>query len=193
MPKGLNPKQKKNILIALGIAFFLYIDFAYVLRPQVKNLKNISTKLKAAKKDLADYKGYGVDTQGLQNNWEAIKKKNVLMEDMVFGDADIPLLLGDISRKADSCGVKILQINPQSISSQGKDTIEPSTEIAGFKLQPVGVKIELISGYHQAGKFLSRLEENPLIAVSDLKIARDSLDIAKQRTSLILRIYVRQK
>lgn len=193
MPKELNPKQKKNILIALGIAMFLYIDYAYILMPQITSLKNISAKLKTAKKYLADYAGYGTDTVGLQNDLEAIKRKNLIMEDMVFADADMPLLLDDTSRMAQSCGVKILQINPRSQISPSRDKVEPSAEITGFKLQPVEVKIELSSGYHQLGKFLSRLEENPLIAVSDLKVVRDNLDLAKQKTSLTLRVYVRQK
>ena len=193
MPKELSPKQKKNILIALGLTVFLYIDCAYILTPQIKSLKNISAKLKTAKKDLADYKGYGANTLGLQNDWEAIKKKNLIMENMVFWDADMTLLLDDISRKAHFCEAKILQINPQSQASQSKDKAEPVAEIAGFKFQPVEVKIELSSGYHQLGKFLSQMEENPLIAVSDLKIVRDILDLTKQKVSLTLRIYVRQK
>lgn len=193
MPKELSPKQKKNILIALSIVVFLYIDYAYILMPQIKSLKNISAKLKTAKKDLADYRGYGADTLGLQNDLEIIKKKNLIMEDMVFVDADMPLLLDDISRQAAFCGVKILQINPQSQSSQSKDKAEPPVEISGFKLQPVEVKIELSSEYHQVGKFLSRVEENPLIAVSDLKMVRDNSDLAKQKTALTLRIYVKQK
>ena len=193
MPKELSPKLKKNILIALGIALFLYIDCAFILGPQTKSLKSISAKLKTAKKDLADYEGYGADTQGLQNDLEAIKKKTLSMEDMVFAEADISLLLGDISRKADFCGVKILRINPQSQISGGKDKTEPVVEISGFKLQPIELKTELSSGYHQLGKFLSQLEENPLIAVSDFKMVRDVLDLSKQKTSLTLRVYVRQK
>ena len=193
MPKELSPKQKKNILIALSIVVFLYIDCAYILIPQIKNLKNISVKLRTAKKDLVDYGGYGADTQSLKNDLETIKKKNLIMEDMIFADADMPLLLDDISQKAAVCGVKILQINPQSQISQSKDKAEPSAEISGFKLQPVEIKIGLSSGYHQLGKFLSRVEENPLIAVSDLKMVRDNSDLAKQKTALTLRIYVRQK
>ncbi|MEK6567577.1 MAG: hypothetical protein AABZ27_02420 [Candidatus Omnitrophota bacterium] len=193
MPKELSPKLKKNILIAVGIALFLYIDCAFILGPQTKSLKSICAKLKTAEKDLAEYKGYGADTQGLQNDLEAIKRKSLIMEDMVFGEADISLLLGDISRKADFCGVKILQINPQSQISHGKDKIEPSVEISGFKLQPIELKTELSSGYHRLGKFLSQLEENPLIAVYDLKMVRDSFDPAKQNTSLTLRVHVRQK
>ena len=193
MPKELSPKLKKNILIALGLALFLYIDCAFILGPQTKSLKSISAKLKTAKKDLAEYKGYGVDTQGLQNDLEAIKKKNLIMEDMVFAEADISLLLGDISRKADFCGVKILRINPQSQISGGKDKAEPVVEISGFKLQPIELRTELSSGYHGLGKLLSRLEENPLIAVYDLKMVRDVLDLSKQKTSLTLRVYVRQK
>lgn len=193
MPKELSLKQKKNILIVLSIAVFLYIDCAYILMPQIKSLKNISTKLKTAKKDLAGYRGYGADTLGLQNDLETIKKKNLIMEDMVFADADMPLLLDDISQKARLCGLKIFQINPQSQISQSKDKAEPSAEISGFKLQPVEIKIELGSEYHQLGKFLGQMEENPLIAVSDLKMVRDNSDLAKQKTALTLRIYVRQK
>lgn len=193
MPKELSPKLKKDILIALGIVLFLYIDCAFILGPQTKSLKSISAKLKTAKKDLAEYKGYGADTRGLQNDLEAIKKKSLIMEDMVFAEADISLLLGDISRKADFCAVKILRINPQSQISGGKDKIEPVVEISGFKLQPIELKTELSSGYHQLGKFLSQLEENPLIAVSDFKMVRDNLDITKQKTSLTLRVHARQK
>lgn len=201
MPKELSQKQKKSILIALSVVVFLYIDFVYILDPQVKNLKSISRKLKTVRNDLADYKGYGLDAKTLQSDLEAIQQKSLAMDGMVFGEADMPLLLDDISRKANSCAVKILQINPQSQASAGtgKDnkkktaTPVPVVEISGFKLQAAELKIELSSGYHQLGKFLGQLEENPLIAVSDLKMFRDNLDSAKQKASLILRVYVKQK
>ena len=79
MPKELSPKQKKNILLAIGLAVFLYIDCAYILMPQIKSLKSISAQLKTAKKDLVDYRGYGTDTLGLQNDLETIKKKNLIL------------------------------------------------------------------------------------------------------------------
>lgn len=190
MPKGIviSDKQKKVILYSIFAALFLYIDVVFILKPQVKNLKNMSSKLSKLKNGLSQYrKDYG-NLKNLQADYDEQKSKSVI-ESRIFSDSDLPLLLDDISKKANALGIKIMEINPQTAYSDKEKDIE----IEGFKFRALFIKLELRSGYHMLGKFLNQIEDNPLIKVVDLRIDYDTQGALKQQVELIIRVYVNKK
>lgn len=190
MVKGImvSDKQKKVILYAIFSILFLYIDVLFILKPQVKGLKIMSSKLGKLRYGLSQYRKDYSNLKYLQADYDNLKSKNAL-ENQIFSDSDLPLVLDSISEKANSLGIKIMQINPQIAYSE-KDK---NAEIEGFKFHPLFIKLELRCGYHMLGKFLSQLEENPLIKVADLKIDYDAASGLKQQADLIVRIYVSKK
>lgn len=190
MVKGImvSDKQKKVILYAIFSILFLYIDVLFILKPQVKGLKIMSSKLGKLRYGLSQYRKDYSNLKYLQADYDNLKSKNAL-ENQIFSGEDLPLVLDSISEKANSLGIKIMQINPQIAYSE-KDK---NAEIEGFKFHPLFIKLELRCGYHMLGKFLSQIEENPLIKVADLKIDYDAASGLKQQVDLIIRIYVSKK
>lgn len=192
MAKGIivSAKQKKIILYAVISLLFLYIDILFILKPQIKNLKNMSSNLRKLQSNLSQYrKDYG-NFKNLAADYDNLKTKNAdVIERQIFSDSDLPLLLDSISEKANSQGIKIMHINPQTTYSDKDKDIE----IEGFKFHPLFIKLELRCGYHMLGKFLSQIEDNPLIKVADLKIDYDSASSLKQQVELIIRCYVNKK
>lgn len=191
MDKETSAKQKKLVLGIIIAVFLLYINFGLILAGQLKNLKNISTRLKQAGSSLSQYTKYSDNLKELSADINSLKGKYAARETMIFSDSDMPLFLNDISQKANALGIKMMQIRPEAVDEKAKGS--PVYEVAGFKFWPLAIKLELSCGYHQLGVFLSRLESNPLVAVTDLKIIRDSLDSRKQKSELTLRIYVNKK
>ena len=191
-------KRKKAVLVALAALTVLYVDFMFILKPLGSKLKSVSSELRRARSSLLEYKKNFAQLKNLQLDFERMKTKNAYIERKIFSDSDLALFLDDISQKARSSGIKIMQIKPQSAAAAEKDimlsplaggTINENT---GFNFYPITIKLELIAGYYQLGEFLNRIEDNPLIAVLDLKINPNSAEPARQKVNLTLKAYVKK-
>lgn len=186
MAKTISEKQKKIILIALGAVTVLYIDFAYILKPQARHLQKLSSELGQVRMSLKQYKKGASEIRALQTNLAGLKTKYANSENKIFSESEITTLLDYISKKALACGLKIIQMRPEMLSAERE---KEALNSAGLRLLPLALKLELTSGYHQLGSFLSTLENNPLISVSELKINPDSEGFTRHKVELTLKIY----
>ncbi|OGX24213.1 MAG: hypothetical protein A3J51_01440 [Omnitrophica WOR_2 bacterium RIFCSPHIGHO2_02_FULL_45_21] len=186
MAKTISEKQKKIILIALGTVTALYIDFTYILKPQTRNLHKLSSELGQVRMSLKQYKKGASEIRALQINLDNLKAKYADSENKIFSESEITTLLDGISKKASACGLKVMQMRPEMLSAERE---KEALNSAGLRLLPIALKLELTSGYHQLGMFLSALENNPLISVSQLKINPDSEGFTKHKVELTLKIY----
>ena len=190
MAKGISEKQKKIILIALASVTVLYIDLAYILKPQIGKLKKVSSELSQSAKAFSQYKKGSTQIQALKSSLSSLKGKQGASENKIFSESELTALLDDISMKALDSGIKIMQITPQGTSL---DMEKEVVEGAGLRLLPLMLKLEISCGYHQLGGFLSRIESNPLISTPELKITVHSSYPAQQKVELTFKIYVSRK
>lgn len=186
MAKTISEKQKKIILLVVGAVTVLYIDFACILKPQARNLGKLSLELRQARAGLNQYKKGASEIRALETNLESLKARYADPENKIFSESEITALLDDISKKALDSGLKIMQMRPQGVSADWEKEI---IESAGLRLLPLALRLELNSGYHQLGRFLSVLENNPLISVAELKLRPHSAEFTKQKVELTLKIY----
>lgn len=190
MLKEISEKQKKTILIVILSIAFIYIDLALIFKLQISNLKNTSLKLRQVQSALRQYKQRSGRFKDLEDDFKTLISWNSAVENKIFYDSDLSLLLDTISQKANSQRIKIMQIRPSSIIGENEKGIDDTSD---FDFHPLKIQLELSCGYHQLGEFLNRIEDNPLIAASELKIAPDAADIAKQKVNLTLNVYIKQK
>jgi Tfp pilus assembly protein PilO len=190
MPKELSQQQKKLILAAIIAFIVLYIDFAYILRMQIANFKGVSQKLKQIRTDLSRYSENSPYYKSLQVQSQRLRSKYRDIEEYVFSETGLPLLLDDISKKAFSFGVKIMQIKPQAVLPQKE---KKTAKDINLGLQQANVLLELTGGYHQIGRFLGALEANPLIETSEVKINSQPGASAIQKAAITLKVYVQKK
>ena len=186
MAKTISEKQKKIILLALGAVTVLYIDFAYILKPQARNLQKLSSELRQTRASLNQYKKGSTEIRALENSLDSLKSRYTDPENKIFSESELTALLDDISKKALNSGLKIMQMRPQGVSA---DREKEAIDSAGLLLLPLALRLELASGYHQLGRFLFALENNPLISVAELKLRPDSAEFTKQKVELTLKIY----
>lgn len=192
MKPQLSEKQKKIILLALAATTVLYIDLAYILKPQARNLQKLSLELRQARAGLKQYKKGASEIRALETALESMKARYADPENKIFSESEVTALLDDISKKALDSGLKIMQMRPQGVSADWEKELIDSAGLppeGGLRLLPLAIRLELASGYHQLGMFLSALENNPLISVSELKLHPDSAEFARRKVELTLKIY----
>lgn len=183
--------EKKKLMVLAGIACFtlLYVDMNYILKGQIKDLRDNSAKLGALRADVYKYKKEFSRLKSAQAQALALEEKNKDVHLMVFLESDIASFMDDVSRKAASQGIKLMNIQPQEKKGSSPTKDASIKGPAGFS--PLLFKLDFSCGYHQLGGFISALEANPFITVSGLNVIA-SANSSKHKVSLILRVYVKK-
>jgi len=186
--KAFKMDKKKIFLIALVALLILYVDFAFIIRSQLKNIKTLGPKIIRLKSDVDNLakdlllmqdleRRQGKDKQQI----EAPGPKEIISEDKLL------VLLQDISDFANKHRVKIMQINTS------KDTKAKEEVIAGLRLLPINITLDLSCGYHSLGNFINALENaRKFIEVQDMKIIRDRDNYLLQKVNLVLKTYAKK-
>ncbi len=187
MAKELSEKKKRMILAGIVCFTVLYADLNYILKGQTKNLREVTFKLNNVRSDVYQYKRHFSKLKSMREELSALNERNKGLNSMVFSESDIASFLDDISQKANSRGIKIMNIQPQEKKGQAKNVSLKS----GSGFYPLPFKLELNAGYHQLGGFISDMEANPFITASGLSIS-SSVNSAKHKVSLILNAYVKK-
>ena len=187
--KGLKLDNKKIFIIAFVGVLILYIDFAFIMKLQLQGIRTLTPKIIKLKKDfnnLAKDLSWMHDL-GLEASKDKAqigapnKAKEIISEDKIL------LLLQKVSDLANKNQVKIMQINTS------KDAKVQEEVIAGERLLPVIITLDLICGYHSLGSFINALENaGQYIDVQDIKIIRDPHDYLLQNVNLVLKTYAKK-
>ena len=181
--------NKKIFLIAFVGLLILYVDFAFIIKLQLQGIRTLTPKIIKLKKDvdnLAKDLSWMQDLERKASKDKAQigapnKAKEIISEDKIL------LLLQEVSDLANMNKVKIMQINTS------KDTKVHEEVIAGERLLPIIVTLDLTCGYHSLGSFINALENaGQYIDVQDMKIIRDLHDYLIQNVNLVLKTYAKR-
>ena len=178
--------NKKIALILIVFFVFVYIDLAYILNGQLKGLGSLSRKAAQLKKDLDVFNKDFLLMQQIKlvpgQPIEASKEQRLISE------GEIPVLLEEIYALANKNTVKIMEAKPAK-DTRGKDTKAASLG----SVSPLLLTLNLFSGYHNLGSFLSDLENATVyLAVEELKVQVSHEDYFQQKVNLVLRTYIKK-
>lgn len=180
--------NKKIFLIVLACLLILYIDFAFIIKLQLQGIRTLTPKVIKMKKDI-DFLAKDLSSmQDLERKAgkdkaqiESLRPKEIISEDKIL------LLLQEISDLANKNKVKIMQINTS------RDKKAPEEIIAGERLSPIIITLDLTCGYHSLGTFINALENaRQFIDVQDMKIIRDPRNYLLLNANLILKTYAKK-
>ncbi len=166
--------NKKLILIGLVCVIVLYIDYGFILKPQVSGIGITKNKIKKITADLDALAKEDGGTVGFKKEKDEIGglKKKLITQDQ------LPQLLEEIAQAANKNNIRVMQIAPV------------------LDIRPAGavtIKLELIAGYHNLGGLIADLDNSEkFLMVSGLKIKREPADITKEAVSLELKTYVKK-
>lgn len=178
--------KKKIILATIVFVVILYIDFSFILKTQFNAIKNANPKIIQLKKDLKKLNDDLISLK-TQTKFEIKTKRPAekTIERIVREDR-LPQLLEEIVKTANKREVKIMQIKPVK-SVSGKQATD-STAYSSLL-----ITLDILSGYHQLGKFINDLENMAtFISVENLQIRPEANDYINQHVNLTLKTYVKK-
>ncbi|MDO8525560.1 MAG: type 4a pilus biogenesis protein PilO [Candidatus Omnitrophota bacterium] len=177
-----NTKQMMAItaVIILG-GSYLYVNF--IILPQARGVaraydkvRKIRAEVKISERDIS-----GIDS--LKKQMEKYQSKIESYERMLPIEQEVPKLLEELSVMAKSSNVKIIGITPV----QPKQETDAQAQI----YQEIPILINAGSGYHELGKFLSRLESaDRFMRVVDINIKGNSMALKRHDVELLVLTYV---
>lgn len=178
--------NKKVILIMIVFLTAAYLDYAMIIRSQVDVLNKVGPKIQASK----------IEIDNINRQLAVIKaamgKKKAgpqLRPKVIISETEVSNLLEDISNIANKNNIKISEIKPSRASAKLTKPV-PGQAVPNSS---VLVPLEVSGAYHNIGKFINELENQPkLIVIDDFKIYSTTGDYFTQKANLTLKIYVKK-
>lgn len=177
---ALQQLDKKKIGGILFVALVLiYLDVSLFMSLQLKAIKNTGADFKKLTQEMASFEREYAQSQRTKSNTSSMAKE-------IIGEAEIPLLLQDISDIANKNNVRILQLNPAKEVKRKRGA--PVTE-----LKPNLIVLDMVCDYHSLGGFISEVEgAAKFMAVEELRIYPDSDSVFQQQVKLVIKTYVKK-
>jgi Tfp pilus assembly protein PilO len=176
---ALQQLDKKKIAGILFVALVLvYLDLAFLMSLQFKAIKNTGTEFKKLTAEMARFEREYAQSQRTRPGASSMAKE-------IISQAEIPLLLQDISDIANKNNVRILQLNPAR-------EIRRKRGARVTELKPNLIVLDMVCDYHSLGVFISELESAAkFMAVEELRIYPDSDSVFQQKVNLVVKTYVK--
>lgn len=173
-----NPREKVMIILFAVVAF-LTLDYFVLIQPVAGTFVHTLPELAASKQELRALKDDRKNKQAIRKNWQEAKTAFADKEKMFIAANETPALLENLSRLAQSAGLKIVSLRPLS-----------SPEADSGNYQRIPIRISATAGTHELGKFLAQLESGTIfIRITDLKITANPSDIRRHSIELALEAF----
>lgn len=175
--------EDRTLVLASIIALVILLLFHLVfLKPHIYRLGQLNLELSRLTRDVENTARDGENIANLKNRLEDLKAKVSFYEQKMSREKDIPALLRNLSKIAKDSQVKIVEIQPRG----GRDV----QGAKGMYLE-VPIDIKARCGYHQLGRFINELENDPrFMRVSDIEIKGTPRDYRNHNVRLLLNMFV---
>jgi hypothetical protein len=180
--------RNKIILIMVASLFLAYLDFSLLVKAQLRGVGSLRPKIIKLKTDISDLaKGLAVVKEFAQGEslsvagQEASRAKNIIREEQ------LPLLLQEITDTANKTSTKIVQIKPI------RDPKVKEEIVAGVRVIPVMITLDLYCAYHSLGSFINAIENSKkFMLVQEVKILNSPKNYLYQDVVLTIKTYVKK-
>ena len=177
--------NQKKILVVIFCILILYVDLSFVLKGQASGIKSLAPKIAKLNKDLNNLNLSLVSMRAAKAKAGATISKLTVASSKLIAEGQISGLLQEISNEANKLNIKIDQIRPS------REITVVKKSIAGDKLSPVLINLDLTADYHNLGKFINKLESfEVFLSVQGIEILAQQTDYMKQEVKLVLKTYV---
>jgi len=184
--------NKKVLLIIIVLFIILYLDFSFVLQPQLGSDNSVNKKISKVNKDIANLKKELSSMQDLKRKQQELGQSALGKAKKIISNDGIPGLLNEISAIANKNKIRVMQIKPsKEIVRVAKDAKGKEKESKKFFGELI--TLDLACGYHSLGSFINDLENNPtFLTISELKLTENEKDYMSQQVKLVLKTYVKE-
>jgi len=179
-------KNKKETLLLAAAVFFVLIGaylFTFV-KPKVVELITLFKDMRVMKSDITRVQNALAREGMLKKKLLSMQEKVTLYEKKLPTEHEVPMLLEELSKMAKETYVKILGISPVYVKIGSVDEKpKPYKEIP--------ISIHALSGYHQLGAFINKLENaGRFMKVSDIQIRTSNKNKRAHDVELVVSTYV---
>lgn len=152
--------------------------FIFMSRPKLKEIKRLNSEIVKANEELQETQKIAQMKDKLITEITSLRTSIEYYERRIPSEKAFSWLLIELSRVARETGIKYLSITPQ-------------TEVKKESYIKVPIRIEIQCGYHNLGKFLSKIENSQRFTnVDDITISPDSGNPLKHRVSLTVSTFM---
>ena len=170
-------------IFGLGVLLAAGLDYVFILRLQINDLKKISTEIETLSTDTVHIKGEMQRINEIKKGLEGMRSRLQALNNKIRSVREVPSILEDISRMANACGVKIDQLSP---AKQGQELLMTNPDAKYYALPIV---ISAHCGYHVFGRFLNKLEQGSLLfLVRDLRMEGNDKDAGSFSIAATLKV-----
>ncbi|MFH0739171.1 MAG: type 4a pilus biogenesis protein PilO [Candidatus Omnitrophota bacterium] len=186
----LNKELDKNkiILIVALCLILIYLDISFIIRAQARGISALQPKIIKLNTDINDLaKGLAAIKEFTQEKALAVRKGEPEAAKKIIQEEELPLLLQEITDTANGTSTKIMQIKPI------KDPKAKEEIVAGVKVMPLMIALDLSCGYHSLGSFISTLENSKkFMLTQEIKILTNPENYLCQNVALTIKTYVKK-
>lgn len=177
-------EKEKTLLIILAGAIILMAYFHFLIKPAIGDLRELMPKVSELKSDLAMAKTLILNRPSIEKRKKDLKAKIDKYEKIFPREREIPRLLENFSDIAKASGVKIIGIRPITSNEYGSGE-ESST------YQAIPIEVIALSGYHELGRFLQKLETGErFIKLKDFSIRANPTSAKRHEVMLIAETFI---
>jgi type IV pilus assembly protein PilO len=157
-----NPREK-IMIVALGGALVLAIDYLLILNPMVGVFMKITPKIGIERSVLAGLKDDKRNSAKIETEWTQFEAKLTEIDKRFVAPDSMPALLENLSQIASDSGIRITSLKP---------TESVKAETPGFARVPI--RVNATGGGHELGQFLAKLENGgTFFKITNLRVTVD--------------------
>jgi len=172
-------------MYAIVAVALLFANYKLFLKPTIDSLgktwpevSNLAARLSLAKNNIAAIGQRKLQIEDLRGKLASFNKK-------FSSKQEISSLLKELSNLAKNSDLKIISIKPHSAVSSTQ------TDLSAGMYQKFPISINALCGYHQLGKFLTRLENaDTFMRVADIRITANPQDSTEHMVFILVNTYV---
>ena len=183
-------KNNPQAVIAVACVIFI-LDIGFLLRGQFASVRRLSTEVSQLNTEIRNSKIDTKFSQTYKNQLSDLKNEIANLNKTVIAEENLPTVMESISKFADMCGVRILEIRPvveTAVPEKGAGGVVGKDVFSRRK-----IFISAKSGFHQLGRFMALLESNTVfLSVKNIEIHTDQQETLRQMVTMTLEVVVRK-
>jgi len=188
IPKLELDESKKKILLLYGLAFLIVLAlyFYIFLIPSVNKLFVSIPNARALQRNIKTVTSDLEHKDALKSKAESLDLKMSKYAVKLTREKELPKLLESLSKIAKSSRIKILSITPLPPRKLMANELDRADAV----YQEVPIEISAVSGYHDLGVFINKLENDErYMEVSDITIKSKSDNPKRHNIQFVVYAY----
>ncbi len=181
--------EKRRLLVGLVAlaSLVLYAYVLYLLQPLARGVIHLNQQVREVSRQVQQMEQSVAQATSVQQEYSSLETRVAQLREQLPSENELPTVIEWISELASQTGVKILSIFPQRFAQP----LEPDTQVSPRLYKAVALEIDALSGFHQLGMFLSRVESGgQSVEVKQLRVSHSERELRRHNVELILLTYV---